>query len=91
MPTKDNKQGSTKRSGNGSSSGGVAWTLPVLHARVRLPAPPKLAYYVGLAAMAAFEFIDWPVALVIAAGHEVASRTRNAEVQQAAEGVESGA
>ena len=36
---------------------------------VELPRPEELAYYVGLAVLAAAEIIDWPVALVLAAGH----------------------
>ncbi|MBV8981493.1 MAG: hypothetical protein JO086_11385 [Acidimicrobiia bacterium] len=87
MATKKNGAQSPKASTNG----GVTIRIPVLDAHLTLPGPPKLAYYAGLGAMAAFEFIDWPVALVIAAGHEVATRTRNPEIQQAAEGTESGA
>ena len=89
MATKK-KVGPSSKGSSGDNNAGVTITLPVLHANVRLPAAPKLAYYAGLGAMAALEFIDWPVALVIAAGHEVASRTRNSQVQEAAEGVESG-
>ena len=49
----------------------------------QLPARPmrhaagaRLAWYVGLALIAAFEGIDWPVAPVVAVGHEPASRAR---------------
>ena len=42
--------------------------LPIL-GHVELPRPEELAYYVGLAVLAAAEIIDWPVALVLAAGH----------------------
>jgi hypothetical protein len=42
--------------------------LPIL-GHVELPRPEELAYYVGLAVLAAAWIIDWPVALVLAAGH----------------------
>ena len=37
--------------------------------RVELPRRDELAYYGTLAALAAFEIIDWPIALVLGAGH----------------------
>jgi hypothetical protein len=43
---------------------------------ISLPAPRKTAYYVGLAALAAFEVVEWPVAAAIAAGTWVAQHTR---------------
>lgn len=43
-------------------------TVPYL-GTVRLPAPPQLAYYGGVAALLALEIIDWPLALLVAAGH----------------------
>jgi len=39
--------------------------LPLV-GKVEIPRPEALAYYGGLAALAAFELIDWPVAVVIA-------------------------
>ncbi len=50
----------------------------------------RLAWYAGLALMAALEIIDWPVALVIAVGHEIAHRARNQALRELAEGVEAG-
>ena len=49
---------------------------------------PRLAWYLGLAVMAAFEVIDWPVAIVIGVGHEVAHRTHTAALRELAEGIE---
>ena len=43
-------------------------TLPAV-GRVRIPRPEHLAYYGVLGALAAVEIIDWPIALVLAAGH----------------------
>lgn len=42
--------------------------LPVV-GRVGIPRPEQLAYYGALGALAAAEIIDWPVAVVLAAGH----------------------
>ena len=40
-----------------------------------LPPPQRLAYYAGLGALAAFQVIEWPVALAIGAGTAVAARS----------------
>jgi hypothetical protein len=39
---------------------------------VRLPAPKQLAFYGGIAALAVFGIIDWPVAVVLGVGHLLA-------------------
>lgn len=39
---------------------------------VRLPSPKRLAFYGGIVALAACGILDWPVALVIGAGHLLA-------------------
>jgi hypothetical protein len=41
-------------------------------ARSYLPAPPRLAYFAGLGLAAAFEVIEWPVAVAIGAGTVIA-------------------
>lgn len=46
--------------------------LPEGLGRVRLPSPKRLAFYGGIVALAAFGILDWPVALVIGAGHLLA-------------------
>jgi len=48
----------------------------------------RLAWYLGLALMAAFEVIDWPVAIVIGVGHEIAHRTHRVALRELAEGIE---
>jgi len=50
----------------------IAVTLPDPMGVVRLPAPQRLAYYAGLAALAAFGILDWPVAAALAVGHLLA-------------------
>lgn len=64
-----------------------AMKLPVF-GQVEIPRPEQLAYYGGLAALAAFELIDWPVALVIAAGHILASNHHNKLLEELGEAME---
>jgi hypothetical protein len=64
-----------------------AVNLPVV-GRLTIPKPEQLAYYGGLAALAAFELIDWPVALVIATGHILASNHRNHLLEELGEALE---
>lgn len=61
--------------------------LPVL-GRVNIPRPEQLAYFGGLAALAAVEIIDWPIALIIATGHALASQHRNRLVEELGEALE---
>jgi hypothetical protein len=56
--------------------------------RLEIPRPEQLAYYGGLAALAAFELIDWPVAVVIAAGHLLASNHHNKILEELGEAIE---
>ena len=64
-----------------------AVNLPIV-GQVEIPRPEQLAYYGGLAALAAFEIIDWPVAVVIAAGHILASNHRNRLLEELGEAME---
>ena len=64
-----------------------AINLPVV-GQVQVPRPDQLAYFGGLAALAAFELIDWPVALVIAAGHFLASNHHNKVLEELGEAIE---
>jgi hypothetical protein len=40
--------------------------------------------------MAAFDVIDWPIALVIALGHEIGERARTRALRKLGEGIEAG-
>lgn len=63
----------------------------VIHHRLQQEAArERLAWYAGLAIMGIFEFIEWPVALVIGLGHEIAHRTRDRALRELAEGIEAG-
>ncbi|MGB9221806.1 MAG: hypothetical protein ACLPXZ_19105 [Mycobacterium sp.] len=64
-----------------------AINLPVF-GTVGIPRPEQLAYYGGLAALAAIELIDWPVAVVIAAGHLMASNHHNKLLEELGEAME---
>lgn len=61
--------------------------LPVF-GRVTVPRPEQLAYYGGLALLAAFEIIDWPVAIAVAAGHMLASSHHNELLEELGEALE---
>lgn len=62
--------------------------LPVV-GKVRIPRPDQIAYFGGLAALAAFEIIDWPIALAVAAGHVLASNHHDKVLQELGEVMES--
>lgn len=66
---------------------GFVITLPVV-GRTRVPHPEQLAYYGALAALAAVEIIDWPVALVLAAGHALMEEQHNRVAQEIGEALE---
>jgi len=62
-------------------------TLPIV-GEVVLPTPAQLSYYAGVATLLALEIIDWPIALVIAAGHALASQQHHRTVEQFGEALE---
>ncbi|TDC46773.1 hypothetical protein E1258_29180 [Micromonospora sp. KC207] len=47
--------------------------VPML-GEVAVPPPDKVAYYAGLGVLAALQVIEWPLALVITAGHLLADQ-----------------
>lgn len=61
--------------------------LPLI-GRVAIPPPEQIAYYGGLVMLAAFEIIDWPVAIAVAAGHIMASNHRSQLLEQLGEALE---
>jgi hypothetical protein len=64
-----------------------AVNLPIV-GKVDIPRPEQIAYYGGLAALAALEIIDWPVAVVIVAGHVLASNHRSKILEELGEAME---
>jgi hypothetical protein len=66
--------------------------MPVRHSgALAQPPPPRRAWYAGLALLAALELIDWPLAIVIMLGHEIAHRAHSEALRNFAEGLEAGA
>lgn len=53
------------------------WTVP--HPQLRMPGgiPGNVIWWGGLAALAAFGVVDWPVAAVVAAGTWIAQQQAN--------------
>ncbi len=70
--------------------GGPSVSLPGSDIKVNLPGPAGLVWYAGIGAMAALELIEWPIALVISATHFVESHSHSRDVQELADGIESG-
>lgn len=81
--------------GNGGTDGDAATpphvTLPLIGLRIDLPRPERLAWYAGLGLMAAFELVDWELALIIAVGHLITDNTHSKTIAELASGAESGA
>jgi xanthosine utilization system XapX-like protein len=65
----------------------LAIALPGL-GTVRLPRPEQIAYYGAVGILVALEVIDWPVAVVVAAGHALANQQRHRTIQEFGEGLE---
>lgn len=56
---------------------------------IGVPRPDQLAYLAALGLLAAFELIDWPVALAIAVGHALAEDQRHRALQEVGAALES--
>jgi len=52
---------------------------------------PRIGWYAGLAVMAAVEVIEWPLAILMMLGHEIAHRAHAQALRDFAQGVEAGA
>jgi hypothetical protein len=80
--TGNRKSTETARSAGGraaeqvSEQSGLHINLPGL-GRINLGPPDQLAYVAGIATLTALEIIEWPVAVVIAAGHLLAEQRRS--------------
>ncbi|RKN14092.1 hypothetical protein D7147_29405 [Micromonospora musae] len=76
---------------------GARETVQMYNRRVQVPllgelaVPPadKIAYYGGLGLLAALQIIEWPVALVITAGHLLADQHFSGLVKGIGEALES--
>jgi hypothetical protein len=52
---------------------------------------PRLGWYAGVAVLAIVDIIEWPLAIVMMVGHEVAHRTHRQALRDFAESIEAGA
>jgi hypothetical protein len=89
MAEKKTRQGTSQREAVEKIREGETFVvnLPLL-GQTEIPRPEQLAYFGGLAALAALELIDWPVALVIAAGHLLAANHHNKILEELGEAME---
>ncbi|MGC5018803.1 hypothetical protein [Micromonospora sp. DT47] len=62
--------------------------IPML-GEVAVPPPDKVAYYAGLGVLAALQVIEWPLALVITAGHLLADQHMSGLAKGLGEALES--
>ena len=51
---------------------------------------PRVGWYAGVTAMAIIEIIEWPLAIVMIVGHEIAHRAHSQALRDFADGVEAG-
>lgn len=76
---------------------GVPETMRGYSRRVRIPRvgelavppPDRIAYYAGLGVLAALQVIEWPLALVITAGHMLSDQHFSGLVKGVGEALES--
>jgi hypothetical protein len=89
MAEKKSRRGTSQREAVEKIRAGetFAVNLPAI-GQVEIPRPEQLAYFGGLAALAALELIDWPVALVIAAGHFLAANHHNKVLEELGEAMQ---
>ncbi|MFC4149224.1 hypothetical protein ACFO0M_23485 [Micromonospora mangrovi] len=62
--------------------------IPLL-GEVAVPPPDKVTYYAGLGVLAALQVIEWPLALVITAGHLLADQHMSGLAKGVGEALES--
>ncbi|MER7460517.1 hypothetical protein [Micromonospora sp. NPDC126480] len=62
--------------------------IPLL-GEVAVPPPDKLAYYAGVGVLAALQVIEWPLALVVTAGHLLADQHMSGLAQGLGEALQS--
>jgi hypothetical protein len=66
----------------------VRLTLPDGLGTIRLPDGQRLAFYGGIAALAALGILDWPVAIVLGVGHILAEDYHHKSLGEFAEALE---
>lgn len=61
--------------------------VPIL-GKIEVPRPDQLAFYGGIAVLVALEIIEWPVALVVTAGHLLVNQHHNKMLEELGEVIE---
>jgi len=56
--------------------------------RLGLPGRGSIAWYAGVGAITALEIIEWPVALVLATSHALATHARDPAARELGQGTE---
>jgi hypothetical protein len=69
------------------NAGGYEVRLPVI-GRVTLAPPDHLAWYAGVAVLATLELVEWPIALMLAAGKALADNHTNQSLRAFGEALE---
>ncbi len=89
MAEKKSRRGTSQREAVNQIRAGESFAvnLPIV-GKVDIPRPEQIAYYGGLAALAALEIIDWPIAVVIVAGHVLANNHRSKILEELGEAME---
>ncbi|MBV9921927.1 MAG: hypothetical protein JOY78_13890 [Pseudonocardia sp.] len=65
----------------------VSVPVPIL-GRVELPPPQQLAFLGGIGLLAVVGTLDWPVAVILAVGHTVASQRHNKPLEEFGEALD---
>jgi hypothetical protein len=63
-------------------------TIPVHSVRIAIPRPASIAFYAAVAALAAFEVLDWPIATIVALGHALSHQNHADALREFGEGLE---
>jgi hypothetical protein len=66
---------------------GTVVEVPVLGS-VTLPPRDRLIFYAGLGALAAFEVVEWPIAMIVGVGHMLADQRHWGAAKEAGEAME---
>ncbi len=67
----------------------MSLNLPII-GPVDLPPPEHLMYYGGIGLLAGLEIIEWPIALLVAAGHALSQQQHSRAIEELGEGLEEG-
>jgi hypothetical protein len=90
MPETNGHDGKHRAAHEAATRNSIQLRMPVIGA-MTLPPPQHLAFYGGLAALAAVEIIEWPVAVALGIGKALADQHSNHALEDFGEALEAGA